>query len=414
MLQIGQEQVDRVGVGGVRLVTFPVPALVDGDHPKVGAQQVAHPATVPPVEQATGGETVNEQHRPGIRIAEFVGGNGDAVDRGDALGGWGWWCDHFPRSSVATRGATKMATTAMTAVRANTPVNESPTTLNALKTIPVTASARAAPSESEIDSAALLNPWFAFVESASVITERRGYMRPMPAPPIPHPTMATAGESVSRAVAPASTTAVRTRLDPMTVAIRWVSCVVSRPWSHDAPAQDSAPMVRDSPASDGENSYRSMNRYGRYTSAPRNEAPTRPRSRMTLGNPRSDRRVPSGSSGRTAISTTMMPTTASAQPSASSSASRPRPSTAHAATTDHAIRPADHGAFSSSASRTVSPRRAGHTMPAAMTTRPITPRNTQCQLNSSVTTPAANGPMRDGITQAAANPAKICGCNRAG
>ncbi len=36
---------------------------------------------------------------------------------------------------------------------------------------------------------------------------------------------------------------------------------------------------------------------------------------------------------------------------------------------------------------------------------PITPRNTQCQLNASATTPASAGPMIDGMTHAAANPA---------
>ena len=35
----------------------------------------------------------------------------------------------------------------------------------------------------------------------------------------------------------------------------------------------------------------------------------------------------------------------------------------------------------------------------------MTPRNTQCQLNASATTPARAGPMIDGMTQAAANPA---------
>ena len=35
----------------------------------------------------------------------------------------------------------------------------------------------------------------------------------------------------------------------------------------------------------------------------------------------------------------------------------------------------------------------------------MTPRNTQCQLSASATTPASAGPMIDGMTQAAANPA---------
>ena len=57
---------------------------------------------------------------------------------------------------------------------------------------------------------------------------------------------------------------------------------------------------------------------------------------------------------------------------------------------------------------------AGTTIAIAMSTKPTTPRNTQCQLHTSVTAPAATGPIRDGITHAAAKPAKIDGCNRAG
>ena len=89
-----------------------------------------------------------------------------------------------------------MAKTAITPANAKTPAKE-----NAANTIPVVANASEAPSESEIDSAEELKPWFSLVDSASVMTLVRGYMSPMPAPPEPQPTMATTGDSRHRAVA---------------------------------------------------------------------------------------------------------------------------------------------------------------------------------------------------------------------
>ena len=67
-----------------------------------------------------------------------------------------------------------------------------------------------------------------------------------------------------------------------------------------------------------------------------------------------------------------------------------------------------------SASGPCSPRRAGTIISRAGTTRPTTPRNTQCQLSICATMPAAKGPTSEGITQAAENAAKIFGCSTGG
>ncbi|GAB3035814.1 hypothetical protein GCM10027052_12310 [Parafrigoribacterium mesophilum] len=88
----------------------------------------------------------------------------------------------------------------------------------------------------------------------------------------------------------------------------------------------------------------------------------------------------------------------------------------------HSIRANDHGTAVASAAAASSPNRAGPdrlcmagtTIAMAISTSPTTPRNTQCQLHTSVTAPAATGPISEGMTQAAAKPAKIDGCSRAG
>ena len=66
----------------------------------------------------------------------------------------------------------------------------------ALDTSAVIASAIAAPSDSEIVSAALLKPCADTGESASTATENRGYMNPIAAPASVHATNAMAGASV--------------------------------------------------------------------------------------------------------------------------------------------------------------------------------------------------------------------------
>ncbi len=74
---------------------------------------------------------------------------------------------------AATLGATRTPTTAINAVSAKTAANGF-VVVNEAKTSPVVASAKAPPRESEMDMAALLNPWFPGVDSARVMTLSRG------------------------------------------------------------------------------------------------------------------------------------------------------------------------------------------------------------------------------------------------
>src|SRR5690606_28640828 len=120
--------------------------------------------------------------------------------------------------------------------------------------MPVVASARAAPRESPIDSAELLNPWFAVVDMARVMTLIRGYMSPIPPPPTTQPAMAINGGRVSSAVMVASRIATITRDEPVTVAVRWLMAWDIRPCSQELADQASAPTVRARPACDAENS----------------------------------------------------------------------------------------------------------------------------------------------------------------
>ena len=108
----------------------------------------------------------------------------------------------------------------MSAVKANTPANESPDDASAVNTIPVVARASALPSESPMASAELLKPWLSVVDIASVMVLSRGYMSPIPPPPSTQPTMATAGGSVSSAVTNTDAIAANTRVLPTVVAKR--------------------------------------------------------------------------------------------------------------------------------------------------------------------------------------------------
>ena len=79
-----------------------------------------------------------------------------------------------------TRGASTTAASAMTTVTAKSAVNAPPAI--ALDTSAVTASATAAPSDSPIERAALLNPCADTAKRLSTATENRGYMNPIAAP----------------------------------------------------------------------------------------------------------------------------------------------------------------------------------------------------------------------------------------
>ena len=113
-----------------------------------------------------------------------------------------------------------------------------------------------------------------------------------------------------------------------------------------------------------------------------------------------------GSSGRTATTTIAIDTTAITQRhgSANSFASE-TPSAPAAVSTAQPTRERLHATAGSPCTRLRTRRIGGRIMAAAGTTSAITPRNTQCQLSCSATTPASAGPTIDGMTQAAAKPA---------
>ena len=87
---------------------------------------------------------------------------------------------------------------------------------------------------------------------------------------------------------------------------------------------------------------------------------------------------------------------------------------AAAVSTDQPTRPRLHCTDASPCTWSRTRRMGGSIMPAAGTSSAMTPRNTQCQLNASATTPASAGPMIDGMTHAAANPANTRARNCSG
>ena len=144
------------------------------------------------------------------------------------------------------------AAAAITAVSTNTPVNEPAVVVNAVNTIPVAASARAPPRESEMDIAELLKPSVSGVERASVITLSRGYMSPMPPPARTQPAIATAAGQPSTVVTSARAIASSTITEPIRTATGLPSRPPRRLWTPDAAAQARAPPVRVRPANVGE------------------------------------------------------------------------------------------------------------------------------------------------------------------
>ena len=89
-------------------------------------------------------------------------------------------------------------------------------------------------------------------------------------------------------------------------------------------------------------------------------------------------------------------------------------SAAEAASTDHARRDTLHFTEGSPVTSARTRSRGGSIMAPAGTTSAMTPRNTQCQLRDSATNPAIAGPMIDGMTHAAANPANTRARNAEG
>lgn len=89
-------------------------------------------------------------------------------------------------------------------------------------------------------------------------------------------------------------------------------------------------------------------------------------------------------------------------------------STATATSTAQPMRRAFHGGRSAPGAGECIDRITGTTMSIASTTNAITPRNTQRQPTDSATMPAIRGPISDGITQAAAKPARMRACSTGG
>lgn len=118
----------------------------------------------------------------------------------------------------------------------------------------------APPSESAIDIAELLKPWFFGVENSSTITDSRGYANPMPAPPIAQPTITTAAGRCSSAVAHAPAVATITSAEPTRVNTGCATRAPSRPCTADAPDQLSAAHVRARPARLGLKPYSRVSR----------------------------------------------------------------------------------------------------------------------------------------------------------
>ncbi len=97
----------------------------------------------------------------------------------------------------------------------NTTGNPAPVPASAVKVRPIAAMVADAPTESEIDRAEELKPWFCGVEYARVRTVSRGYMRPIPPPASAHPAMRMTGGRCSQAVSAAIAVAPTSCAVPM-------------------------------------------------------------------------------------------------------------------------------------------------------------------------------------------------------
>ena len=140
----------------------------------------------------------------------------------------------------------------MATVTRNSAVNAfGPTTL---ATSAVIESATAEPSDSPIESAALLKPCDDTGESFSTATENRGYMMPIAPPAIVQATNAIAGASVSADTSSTTTSAAASTLAPSCTACVFDIRSPRRPWSHDPAAHVTPAPVSTAPARLGENS----------------------------------------------------------------------------------------------------------------------------------------------------------------
>ena len=112
------------------------------------------------------------------------------------------------------------------------------------------------------------------------------------------------------------------------------------------------------------------------------------RSSTVAGMPRAARQVPMGMRGRAATTTSTTETIAMTHRQGSATSFESDSASAAAAvSTDHPTLPRLHRTVGSPCTWSRTRRIGGTIIAAAGTSRPITPRNTQCQLSASATSP---------------------------